>query len=293
MSHELQTMNKEQNNHEQWDLVIRSKKKLFEINFKEIFRYFDLLYLFVLRDITVIYKQTILGPAWFFIQPILTTLVFTVVFGNIAGIPTDGIPQPLFYMSGIVIWNFFAECFIKTSNTFVTNAQLFGKVYFPRIIQPLSVVISNGLKFLIQFGLFLILYTYYIIKGVPITPNGYILLFPFLLVLMALLGLGFGLIFSSLTTKYRDLTFLIQFGVQLLMYATPIIYPLSEIPEKYRFLIRGNPVSHIIETFKYGFLGQGMFTISGLVYSTIFTLVILFVGIIIFNKTEKTFMDIV
>ena len=286
-------MNLEQNNNEQWDVIIRPKKNLFDINFKEIFRYFDLLYLFVLRDITVIYKQTVLGPAWFFIQPILTTLVFTVVFGNIAGIPTDGIPKPLFYMSGIVIWNFFSECFMKTSNTFVINAQLFGKVYFPRIIQPLSVVISNGLKFLIQFGLFLILYAYYLIKGVPVTPNGYIFLFPFLLIIMALLGLGFGLIFSSLTTKYRDLTFLIQFGVQLLMYATPIIYPLSEIPEKYRFLIWGNPVSHIIETFKYGFLGQGMFTISGLVYSTIFTLFILFVGIIIFNKTEKTFMDTV
>ena len=286
-------MNPEQNNSEQWDVIIRSKKNLFDLNFKEVFRYFDLLYLFVLRDITVIYKQTVLGPAWFFIQPILTTLVFTVVFGNIAGIPTDGIPQPLFYMSGIVIWNFFAECFMKTSNTFVANAQIFGKVYFPRIIKPLSVVISNGLKFLIQFGLFLFLYAYYLIKGVPITPNGYVFLFPFLLIIMALLGLGFGLIFSSLTTKYRDLTFLIQFGVQLLMYATPIIYPLSEIPEKYRFLIWGNPVSHIIETFKYSFLGQGMFTLAGLLYSTLFTLVILFIGIIIFNKTEKTFMDTV
>jgi len=278
---------------EHFDNIIQPRKNLLDLRLKELIRYYDLLVLFVKRDIIVTYKQTILGPAWFFIQPILTTLVFTVVFGNIAGIPTDGIPQPLFYMSGIVIWNFFADCFMKTSNTFVTNAGLFGKVYFPRIIQPLSVVISNGLKFLIQFGLFLILYAYYLIKGVPVAPNGYILLFPFLLVLMALLGLGFGLIFSSLTTKYRDLTFLIQFGVQLLMYATPIIYPLSEIPEKYRFLIWGNPVSHIIETFKYSFLGQGMFTLAGLLYSTVFTLVILFIGIIIFNKTEKTFMDTV
>ncbi len=278
---------------EHFDNIIQPRKNLLDLRLKELIRYYDLLVLFVKRDIVVTYKQTILGPLWFFIQPILTTLVFTVVFGNIAGIPTDGIPQPLFYMSGIVIWNFFADCFMKTSNTFVTNAGLFGKVYFPRIIQPLSVVISNGLKFLIQFGLFLILYAYYLIKGVPVTPNGYILLFPFLLVLMALLGLGFGLIFSSLTTKYRDLTFLIQFGVQLLMYATPIIYPLSEIPEKYRFLISGNPVSHIIETFKYSFLGQGMFTLAGLLYSTLFTLVILFIGIIIFNKTEKTFMDTV
>lgn len=278
---------------EHFDNIIQPRKNLLDLRLKELIRYYDLLVLFVKRDIVVTYKQTILGPLWFFIQPILTTLVFTVVFGNIAGIPTDGIPQPLFYMSGIVIWNFFADCFMKTSNTFVTNAGLFGKVYFPRIIQPLSVVISNGLKFLIQFGLFLILYAYYLIKGVPVAPNGYILLFPFLLVLMALLGLGFGLIFSSLTTKYRDLTFLIQFGVQLLMYATPIIYPLSEIPEKYRFLIWGNPVSHIIETFKYSFLGQGMFTLAGLLYSTVFTLVILFIGIIIFNKTEKTFMDTV
>lgn len=278
---------------EHFDNIIQPRKNLLDLRLKELIRYYDLLVLFVKRDIVVTYKQTILGPLWFFIQPILTTLVFRVVFGNIAGIPTDGIPQPLFYMSGIVIWNFFADCFMKTSNTFVTNAGLFGKVYFPRIIQPLSVVISNGLKFLIQFGLFLILYAYYLIKGVPVTPNGYILLFPFLLVLMALLGLGFGLIFSSLTTKYRDLTFLIQFGVQLLMYATPIIYPLSEIPEKYRFLIWGNPVSHIIETFKYSFLGQGMFTLVGLLYSTLFTLVILFIGIIIFNKTEKTFMDTV
>jgi len=278
---------------EHFDNIIQPRKNLLDLRLKELIRYYDLLVLFVKRDIVVTYKQTILGPLWFFIQPILTTLVFTVVFGNIAGISTDGIPQPLFYMSGIVIWNFFADCFMKTSNTFVTNAGLFGKVYFPRIIQPLSVVISNGLKFLIQFGLFLILYAYYLIKGVPVAPNGYILLFPFLLVLMALLGLGFGLIFSSLTTKYRDLTFLIQFGVQLLMYATPIIYPLSEIPEKYRFLIWGNPVSHIIETFKYSFLGQGMFTLAGLLYSTVFTLVILFIGIIIFNKTEKTFMDTV
>lgn len=278
---------------EHFDNIIQPRKNLLDLRLKELISYYDLLVLFVKRDIVVTYKQTILGPLWFFIQPILTTLVFTVVFGNIAGIPTDGIPQPLFYMSGIVIWNFFADCFMKTSNTFVTNAGLFGKVYFPRIIQPLSVVISNGLKFLIQFGLFLILYAYYLIKGVPVAPNGYILLFPFLLVLMALLGLGFGLIFSSLTTKYRDLTFLIQFGVQLLMYATPIIYPLSEIPEKYRFLIWGNPVSHIIETFKYSFLGQGMFTLAGLLYSTLFTLVILFIGIIIFNKTEKTFMDTV
>lgn len=288
-------MNKEKkiSNHEKWDIIISPKKNLFDINFKEIFSYFDLFYLFVLRDITVVYKQTVLGPIWFFVQPILTTIVFTVVFGNIAGIPTDGIPQPLFYMSGIVIWSFFSECFMKTSNTFVANAIVFGKVYFPRIIKPLSVIFSNGLKFLIQFSLFLVLYVYFMIKGVPVGPNWYIILFPFLIVLIALLGLGLGLIFSSLTTKYRDLTFLIQFGVQLLMYATPIIYPLSEIPENYRILIWINPVSHIIETFKYGFLGQGMFTIAGLIYSTVFTAVILSLGILIFNKTEKTFMDTV
>jgi lipopolysaccharide transport system permease protein len=282
-------MNKEM----EFDNIIQPRSSLLDLRLQEVARYRDLLMLFVKRNVVLTYKQTILGPLWFFIQPILTTLVFTIVFGNIAGIATDGIPQPLFYMAGIVIWNFFAECFTSTSSIFSSNADIFGKVYFPRLITPLAVVISNGLKFLIQFCLFFVLYVYFMVKGSAVEPNSYIFLFPLLILLMAILGLGFGLVFSSLTTKYRDLNFLIQFGVQLLMYATPIIYPISEIPSNYRILIWINPLSHIIETFKYAFLGQGTFSISGLIYSGIFALVILLLGIIIFNRTEKTFMDTV
>ncbi|MEX0635288.1 MAG: ABC transporter permease, partial [Ferruginibacter sp.] len=255
--------------------------------------YFDLLWLFVKRDIVVNYKQTILGPLWFFIQPILTTFIFVIVFGNIAGLSTDGIPQPLFYMAGIVIWNFFADCFTKTSDTFTANAEVFGKVYYPRLITPLSIVISNGLKFLIQFGLFLGLFIYFTIKGAPMEPNWTLVLLPVLMVMMALFGLGFGLIFSSLTTKYRDLKFLIQFGVQLAMYATPVIYPMSEIPSKYHIYMAANPLSHILEGFKYMFFGQGMISMVGLLYSFVFMCVLLFVGTIIFNRTERTFMDTV
>ena len=276
-----------------WDSISTPKKNLLDIDFKEIWRYRDLLTLFVKKDIVVTYKQTILGPIWFFIQPIMTTLVFVVVFGNIAGIPTDGIPQPLFYMSGIVIWNFFSECFIKTSDTFTENAGVFGKVHFPRVVKPLSVVISNGAKFLIQFSLFLALYVYFIVSGAPIQPTIFLLLFPVLILIMGALGLGFGLIFSSLTTKYKDLKFLIQFGVQLLMYATPIIYPVSEIPEKYRSFIFFNPMSHVVEIFKYSFLGEGSFQLFGLAYSLIFAIVLLLFGVLIFNKTEKDFMDTV
>jgi lipopolysaccharide transport system permease protein len=278
---------------ENWDNIIQPQNSLIDLKLGEIIRYKDLLWMFVKRDIVVNYKQTILGPLWFFIQPILTTIVFVVVFGNIAGIPTDGIPQPLFYMAGIVIWNFFAECFNKTSNTFTANASIFGKVYFPRLITPLSIVISNGLKFLIQFSLFLALYIYFILRGTPIMPNTSLIFLPLLLLLMAGLGMGFGLIFSSLTTKYKDLNFLIQFGVQLLMYATPVIYPVSELPEKYRMHIQLNPLTHIVEGFKYMFFGEGIISYYGLLYSLIFTVVLLLLGIVIFNKTEKTFMDTV
>jgi len=280
-------------NTEKWDLVIESKSSLFELKLNSLAHYLDLLVLFVKRDITVTYKQTILGPLWFFIQPILTTIIFTFVFGKIANISTDGIPQPLFYMCGIVIWNFFADCFNKTSNTFTQNASIFGKVYFPRLISPLSIVISNLLKFLIQFSLFIFLYVFYGLNGSFMHVNLSILLLPLLIFIMATLGLGLGVIFSSLTTKYKDLTFLIQFGVQLLMYATPVIYPLSSISEKYKTLILLNPISSVVETFKYIFFNKGEISLLWLIYSLIITLVIFFLGIIVFNKTEQTFMDTV
>lgn len=277
----------------EWDNIISPRKHLLDLRLGEIVKYYDLLAMFVKRDIVVLYKQTVLGPLWFFVQPILTTLTFIIVFGNIAGIPTDGIPQPLFYMAGIIIWNFFADCFTKTSNTFSQNADMFGKVYFPRLISPISVIVSNGVKFVIQLSLFLTVYAYYLFSGTHINPSWVLTLFPLLIFIMALLGLAFGLIFSSLTTKYRDLNFLIQFGVQLLMYATPVIYPVSQIPEKYRGLLWANPLSHIIEAFKFGFFGEGSFSPAGIAYSLGFGVFFLLLGIIIFNKTERTFMDTV
>ena len=276
-----------------WDHIIEPEGSLLDLKLREVLRYWDLLLLFVKRDIVVNYKQTILGPLWFFIQPILTTVIFVIVFGNIAGLSTDGIPQPLFYLAGIVIWNYFSECFTKTSNIFSQNAQVFGKVYFPRLITPLSLVISNGLKFLIQLGLFLVLYAYFFLKGTPLAPNWTLVLLPGLILLMALIGLGFGLIFSSLTTKYKDLNFLIQFGVQLLMYATPVIYPMSEIPEKYHGYMFANPLSHILEAFNYMFFGEGTISYAGLAYSFAFMSILLLLGTIIFNRTERTFMDTV
>ncbi len=276
-----------------WDLIIEPQQGLLDVNFKEIWNYRDLLFLFVKRDVVTVYKQTVLGPIWFFVQPIMTMLVYIVVFGNIAGIPTDGIPKPLFYLSGIIIWNYFSECFLKTSDTFTVNQDMFGKVYFPRLIMPLSKVVSGLIKFFIQFFLFIVVYLYFLVDGVPVQLGVELLLVPYFIVLMALLGLGFGLIFTSMTTKYRDLKFLIQFGVQLLMYATPIIYPMSEIPEKIRYFIFFNPLSHIVEGFKLAFLGQGSLTTSGLLYSSVCTLIVLIVGILIFNKTEKTFVDTV
>nr|WP_264793592.1 ABC transporter permease [Aureispira anguillae] len=247
--------------------------------------------MFVKRDVVTVYKQTVLGPIWFFIQPIMTMFVYVVVFGRIAGIATDGIPQPLFYLSGIIIWNYFHECFMQTSNTFAQNQDMFGKVYFPRLIMPLSKVVSGLIKFFIQFTLFIAVYGYFIYKDVGIEISSSILMAPFLLILMAGLGLGFGLVFTSMTTKYRDLKFLVQFGVQLLLYATPIIYPMSLIEGKLKDVMSLNPLAHIVEAFKYGFLGQGEISTYGLVYSTIFTIVIVFAGILIFNKTERSFVD--
>ena len=277
----------------EWDLVIEPQHSLLDLNLKDVWRYRDLLWLLVKRDFVSFYKQTILGPLWFFIQPLFTTLIFTFVFGNLAGLSTDGLPQPLFYMAGITAWNYFADCLTKTSTVFKDNANIFGKVYFPRLIMPLSIVVSNLVRFGVQMLLFFLMLAYYAYTGGSFTPNAYVLLFPVLVLLMALLGLGLGLIITAMTTKYRDLAFLITFGVQLMMYGTTVIYPLSAAPAKYRALIELNPMTGIIEAFRYGFLGQGEFTVSSFGYSVAFTLLALLLGVVIFNKTEKTFVDTV
>ncbi len=278
-----------------YDLIIRPKKHAFDINFKEIWQYRDLLTMFVKRDVITVYKQTVLGPIWFIVQPILTTIIYMVVFGGIAKISTDGTPMALFYLSGIVVWNYFAESFNQTSDTFTQNAAIFGKVYFPRLIMPLSKVASGLIKFFIQVFFFLAVYAYYLIQGEStVQPNWTIALLPVYIAIMALMGMGMGLLFTSLTTKYRDLKFLISFGVQLLMYATPVIYPISTIPEgKLKMLIMANPLSSIVEGFKYAFLGAGEFSWGMLGYSAGFTAVMLVVGIVVFHKTERNFIDIV
>lgn len=276
-----------------WDLEIKPQTSLLEINFREIWRYRDLLRMFIRRDIVTIYKQTILGPIWYIVQPIMTSLIQMLIFGRIANISTDGTPQFLFYLAGNTLWFYFSESFNSTSKTFKENENIFGKVYFPRLIMPLSKVVGGLIKFAIQFGFFIVMYLYFYFKGAVIEPQWQIALLPVLLVLMAGFGLGAGIIFSSLTTKYRDLTFLLQFGVQLLMYASSVIVPVSAVPDKYRDIILANPLVHIIESFKYMFLGAGYFTWEGLGYAFGVMLVLLFVGIVIFNRTEKTFMDTV
>lgn len=278
---------------EDWTLVIKPSSGLFDLQLKEVWRYRDLLQMFVRRDFVAVYKQTILGPIWFFLQPLFTTITFTIVFGNIAGISTDGVPPLLFYMAGIVGWNYFAECLNTTSNTFTQNANIFGKVYFPRLIMPLSIVVSNLLKFGVQFILFLVLLSYFLFTGAHVQPNWAVILVPFLVLLMAALGLGFGMLISAMTTKYRDLKFLVTFGVQLAMYASPVIYPISTLPDKFKIYILANPMSGIIETFRFAFLGQGTFEWSYLGYSTLFAAIILGLGIVVFNKVEKSFMDTV
>ncbi len=285
---------------EQWTTVIKPQNKLFELNFKEIWQYRDLLSLFVKRDIITQYKQTILGPLWFVIQPAMTVAMYMVVFGGIAGIPTDGVPQPLFYLAGICMWQYFADCLNKTSNTFVANAGIFGKVYFPRLISPLSTTISNLVRFFIQFLLFVCVYIYFVLIGTDIYPNLYALLFPLLVVMLAGTALGFGIIISSMTTKYRDLQVLFTFVVQLWMYGTPIVYPLTQVKGTMVLgydistLICLNPITPIIETFKYGFLGAGEFIGWGwLAYSFSFMIVLLLLGIVIFNRVQKSFMDTV
>lgn len=279
---------------EHWDLIIKPQSSLFDIPWADIWRYRDLLRMFIKRDVITVYKQTVLGPIWFVVQPILTTAIYVLVFGNIAGISTDGLPKILFYLSGIVIWNYFAESFNQTSQTFIQNANIFGKVYFPRLIMPLAKVASAMIKFFIQFAFLMVVYFYFIFSGNPdIHPNITLLLLPVYVLMMAGFGMGFGIVFTSLTTKYRDLSFLITFGVQLLMYATPVIYPVSTIPDKYKPFIMANPMTSIVEGFKYALLGTGNFSWYNLGYSFTFMVILLFIGIIIFNKTEKSFIDTV
>ncbi len=280
------------NHIKQWTQVIQPKSKWFEINFREIWNYKDLIWIFVKRDIVSANKQTILGPLWFFIAPLFTVFIYLFVFNRIAELSTDEIPAPLFYLAGITLWNYFQSCFMSTSNTFTANAGLFGKVYFPRLVSPIATVLSNLLKFFIQMALFLCVYAYYLVKG-EVTPNSTLFLLPILILLLAGIALGMGIIISSLTTKYRDLTYFISFGITLMMYMTPVIYPISSLPLKFKFVIAYNPISPIIEAFRYGFAGHGDFSWYALGYSFIVMLVLLLLGMILFNRTEKNFMDTV
>ena len=286
-------MTKRYKDSEKWDLVIGPKRGWLDLKLKDIWLYRDLVFHFVRRDFVAFYKQTILGPLWYIIQPLLTTVVFTVIFGKIARISTDGVPPFLFYLSGTVAWGYFSNCLKETSDTFIKNSKIFGKVYFPRLTVPLSVVIINLVKFGIQFLLFLGFYVYFIASGASITPNLFILLLPVLVLQMAILGLGTGILISSLTTKYRDIKFLVGFGVQLWMYATPVVYPVSIVPEKYRFFYMLNPVASIVETYRYAFLGTGMVNGVDLLISWGVTMLVFFSGILLFNRVDKTFMDTV
>lgn len=273
--------------------VVSTKRGLFNLNLKELWKYRDLVILFVKRDLKNVYKQTVLGPLWIVINPFLSTLVFTVIFGIIANISTDGIPQFLFYMSGNILWSFFSSCFNRASSTFLSNARIFGKVYFPRLVMPLSGIIYNSITFLVQFVMFAILVTVYALTGANVHPNLIVLALPILLIHIAFLGTGTGLIISSLTTKYRDLNVLVSFGLTLWMYLTPVVYPVSQIPESFRFIMLLNPVAPIVETFRYAFLGSGSFEWFFLLISAAVTAVLIILGMIVFNQVEKNFIDTV
>ncbi len=275
----------------EWDLIITPGKKWFDLQLRQLWRYRDLLMLFVRRDIVAFYKQTIFGPLWYFIQPIATTIVFVFVFGNLAGLSTDGLPQPLFYLAGITAWNYFADCLKKTSTVFRDNQAIFGKVYFPRIISPFSIVISNLLRFGIQMLLLVALIIYYLIQGIDFGPGWTILLLPVFVLFMALQGLGLGMIITALTTKYRDLSYLVEFGVQLMMYATTVIYPLSSLGGKMYWVVALNPMTFVIEGIKVSTLGEGILTLQTMMYATSITFVIFTIGIIIYNRVEKNFVD--
>lgn len=278
---------------EKWTTIIKPKTGWFDINLKELLQYKDLITMFVKRDFKTLYKQTILGPLWIIINPLFTTIMYTIVFGNIANISTDGMPQIVFYMLGTTVWTYFSTCLTKTSTTFTGNAAIFGKVYFPRLVTPISTVVSGLINFNVQFMMFLCFAIYYYIIGAPIHPNIYILITPLLLLQLACLSLGFGVIISSLTTKYRDLAVLVTFGVQLWMYATPVVYPASQIGGKLKTLMMLNPVSPIVESFRYAFLGSGSIPWNFLGISIVTTLVVLFIGVVLFSRVEKTFMDTV
>jgi lipopolysaccharide transport system permease protein len=287
---------------QKWLFVITPKTKLIDLNLNEVWEYRDLLMLFVKRDVITLYKQTILGPLWYLIQPLFTSLIFTLIFNNVAGIKTGEIPPFLFNLAGVTTWNYFKECLTATSDTFKKNEQIFGKVYFPRIIMPISIIVSNLLKFGIQLLILIVFYVYYVSIGVDLSPNIYLLLFPFLIVLMGMIGLGLGMIISSMVTKYRDLTFLVGFGVQLLMYMSAVMYPINLMKEKlinldkgtdYSWIIDYNPLAHIIEIGRFMILNEGEVSQFGIIYTILISILILFFGIIIFNKTEKSFIDTV
>lgn len=289
-------MNQRDINDKNWLFEITPKNKFFSLNLKEVWQYRDLLTLFVKRDIVTVYKQTVLGPIWYLIQPLFTSVTFTIVFNNLAGISTGAVPPFLFNLAGITVWNYFTACLNGTSNTFAANAGIFGKVYFPRLIVPLSVVISNMLKFGIQFFIFSTFYLYFYCSGAAVSLNPLVLFFPVLVVMMGILGLGLGMIISSLVTKYRDFSYLIGFGVQLLMYLSAVVYPMVLITQKmpeYAWLIHYNPLAYIIETSRYMLLNIGEISIFGIGYTILITIVIFFTGLLIFNQTEKSFIDTV
>jgi lipopolysaccharide transport system permease protein len=287
-------------NKEKWLFEITPKNNLFDLNLKEVWQYRDLLLLFVKRDVVTLYKQTVLGPLWYLIQPLFTSVIFTLVFNNIAGISTGSVPPFLFNLAGVTVWNYFKECLTATSDTFKKNEAIFGKVYFPRVIMPMSIVVSNLLKFGIQIFIFICFYLYYYLTGYEITPNKYILFFPLLIIAMGMIGLGLGMIISSMVTKYRDLTFLVSFGVQLLMYLSAVMYPLDLMREKlinieagtdYSWIVDINPIAHLVEFSRFILLNDGTYSSFGMIYTGIFTIIVFFLGLLIFNKTEKTFID--
>lgn len=291
-----QKMSNTENLDEDWLFEITPKNKFFSLHLREVWQYRDLLMLFVKRDVVTVYKQTILGPLWYLIQPLFTSITFTIIFNTVAGINTGTVPPFLFNLAGITVWNYFTSCLNDTSDTFKKNASLFGKVYFPRVIMPLSVVISNLLKFGIQFLIFIAFYGYYYVQGAAVSLNGVTVFFPLLIVLMGVLGLGLGMIISSLVTKYRDFTYLIGFGVQLLMYLSAVMYPMALIKEKlpnYGWLVQYNPLAYVIETSRYMLLNVGQISVLGLGYTFLVTTVIFFAGLLVFNKAEKSFIDTV
>lgn len=289
-------MNSTENIEKEWLFEITPKNKFFTLNLKEVWHYRDLLMLFVKRDVVTVYKQTVLGPLWYLIQPLFTSVTFTIIFNTVAGIETGTIPPFLFNLAGIMVWNYFTACLSGTSDTFKANASIFGKVYFPRIITPLSVVISNLIKFGIQFFIFVAFYLFFYIQGAPLSLTVFVLFFPFLILLMGILGLGLGMLISSMVTKYRDLSYLISFGVQLLMYLSAVMYPMALLREKmpeYAWLVQYNPLAYIIETTRYILLGVGTVSVWGLVYTVCITIILFFLGLLVFNKTEKSFIDTV